>query len=210
MLYKVFPISNGMKKFSKKLEQLIDFINFTHEFREVVRIARSPNNKRFENDAEHSYQLAMVAWFLIEQDKLKLNKELCFMYALAHDLVEVYAGDTYVFDDKHNLSKQKREKEALKKIKKRFSNFKDLTKIIEQYEKKKDEESKFVYALDKILTPIQIYLENGKLWKENRVSLENLIKYKNTKIAISKNVERYWRELLSEIIKKKARLFPKI
>ena len=104
-----------MKKFSKKLEQLIDFINFTHEFREVVRIARSPNNKRFENDAEHSYQLAMVAWFLIEQDKLKLKKELCFMYALAHDLVEIYAGDTYIFDKDNALSKQKREKEALKK-----------------------------------------------------------------------------------------------
>ena len=65
-----------MKKFSKKLEQLIDFVNFTHEFREVIRVARSPHNKRFENDTEHSYQLAMAAWFLIEQDELNLNTDL--------------------------------------------------------------------------------------------------------------------------------------
>ena len=166
-----------MKKFSKKLEQLIDFVNFTHEFREVVRVARSPHGKRFENDAEHSYQVAMVAWFLIEQDKLKLNKELCFMYSLSHDMVEVYAGDTYIFDTNSSASKHKREKEALRKIKKRFPNFKNLIRIIEKYEKRNDKESKFIYALDKIITPIQIYLEEGKLWKERKVTLANLIKY---------------------------------
>lgn len=109
-----------MKKFSKKLEGLIEFINFTHEFREIIRYGGTKLGKKIENDTEHSYQLAMVAWFLIEQDKLKLNKEKCFMYALSHDLVEIYAGDTFAFDKKHNLSKQKREKGALTKIKKRL------------------------------------------------------------------------------------------
>lgn len=112
--------------FSKKFQQLIDFINFTHEFREVVRIARSPHAERFENDTEHSYQLAMVAWFLIEQDKLNFNKELCFMYALAHDLVEIYAGDTYIFDKNKVSSQSYRERKALIKIKKRFPKFKNL------------------------------------------------------------------------------------
>src|ERR1035437_6388752 len=116
-------------KFSKKFEQLLDFVKFTHEFQEVVRVARPPFRDRFENDAEHSYQLAMVAWFLIEQDKLKLNKELCSMYALAHDLVEVYAGDTYFLDANHALSKVKREKEALQKIKKDSHLLKCLQKF---------------------------------------------------------------------------------
>jgi 5'-deoxynucleotidase YfbR-like HD superfamily hydrolase len=195
-------------KFSKKFEQLIDFVNFTHEFREIVRVARSPNGKRYENDVEHSYQVAMVAWFLIDQDKLKLNKELCLMYALAHDLVEVYAGDTYVFDNKHKESKVKREKEALKKIKKRFSNFRGLTDLIEKYEKKEDNESKFIYALDKIVTPLQIFLEDGKLWHENNVTLELLLEYKSKKIALSPDIDKYWTELRGEIIKQKSKLFP--
>ena len=196
-----------MKKFSKKLSQLIDFINFTHKFREVVRVARSPNGKKFENDTEHSYQLAMVAWFLIEQDKLKLNKELCLMYALAHDLVEVYAGDTLFFDTTSISTKHKREKDALHKIKKRFPNFNNLAIIIEKYESKKDKESKFIYALDKVLTPLQIYLENGKLWKEVGVSFETLVNFKSGKIAVSTDVDKYWQELLKELTINKKKLF---
>jgi len=197
-----------MKKFSKKLERFIDFVNFTHEFQEVIRIARPPNRERFENDAEHSYQLTMVAWFLIEQDKLKLNKELCFMYSLAHDLVEIYAGDTYFLDHNHIQSKHKREKDALIKIKKRFPNFKSLIKVIKDYESKKDDESKFIYALDKIIPPLQIYLEDGKLWHEKNVSFKNLIENKSDKIALSKIVSKYWKELSKELSKKRKRLFP--
>jgi putative hydrolase of HD superfamily len=196
-------------KFSKKFTQLIDFIEFTHEFQEVVRVARPPFRQRFENDAEHSYQLAMVAWFLIEQDKLKLDRELCFMYALSHDLVEVYAGDTYTFDNNHSLSKQKREKEALKKIKKRFSSFKTLAKILENYEKKKDEESKFIYTLDKLIPPIQIYLEKGKLWHEKNLSFDDILENKNHKIALFKRTNEYWLELLKELEKNKKRYFPR-
>lgn len=196
-------------KFSKKFTQLIDFIEFTHEFEKVVRIARVPNGERFENDAEHSYQLAMVAWFLIEHDKLKLDRELCFMYALAHDLVEVYAGDTYVLDKKNILSKHKREKDAFKKIKKRFSKFKTLIKTIGQYENKVDEESKFIYSLDKLIPPIQIYLEDGKLFHEMKISLENMIEIKKGKIDKSFHINKYWLELLPMLIKNKKKLFPK-
>ena len=197
-----------MKKFSPKLDNLIDFIQFTHEFREVFRIARSPNGSRFENDTEHSYQLAMVAWYLIETDKLKLNKEKCLLYAMAHDLVEVYAGDTYFLDDNRGNSKHKREEEALAKITKRFPKFKTLIKIIGEYEKKENKESKFIYSLDKIIPPIQIYLERGKLWHEKGVSFESLTENKKHKIAKSKTIDKYWRELLKELTKNRKKLFP--
>ncbi len=198
-----------MKKFSKEFEQLLDFIEFTHEFQEIIRVARPPFRERFENDAEHSYQLAMVAWFLIEQDKLKLDKELCFMYALAHDLVEIYAGDTFFVDKNLNSSKHKREKESLKKIKEKFPFFKSLAKIIERYEKKQDEESRFIYALDKLLPPIQIYLEDGKLHKEMRVTFEEVVENKNEKISKSKIVNKYWSELLEEFTNNKSKFFYK-
>jgi putative hydrolase of HD superfamily len=198
-----------MKKFSNKLENLMDFINFTHEFREIIRYEGTKLGKKVENDTEHSYQLAMVAWFLIEQDKLNLDKELCLMYALAHDLVEIYAGDTFAFNKQHNLSKQKREKEALKKIKKRFPGFKTLTKVIEKFENMKDGESKFIYALDKIMPPIQIYLENGKMWHDKNVSHKELTENKNERIPISKDINKYWQELSKELTKNKSKFFPK-
>jgi putative hydrolase of HD superfamily len=196
------------KKFSKKFEQLIDFVNFTHEFREVVRVARRPYAKRFENDTEHSYQLAMVSWFLIEQDNLKLDRELCLMYALTHDLVEIYAGDTYAYDNEKILSsKSKREQKALIKIEKRFSKFKTLIKTIKKYENRIDEESRFVYALDKLLPAIQCYLEDGKLLKEKKLSLENVLEDKNKKIIVSLDVDKYWQELVRELKKNKKKLF---
>jgi uncharacterized UPF0160 family protein len=97
--------------------------------------------------------------------------------------------------------------EAIKKIENRFSNFKNLIRIIKKYEEKKDEESKFIYALDKIIPPIQIYLEDGKLWREKKISHEDLIKNKNSKIAQSKYVDKYWQEILERITKEKDGLF---
>lgn len=198
------------KGFTPGFESLIDFIEFTHEFRGIYRVARTPYADRYENDVEHSYQLAMVAWYLIDSDKLKLDKGLCLMYSLAHDLVDVYAGDTYFLDTKKAKSKHKREKEALVKIKKRFPKFKSLVKIIENYEKREDAESKFIYALDKIIPPIQIYLEKGKLWHEKELSFSDVLKNKNPKIAVSKSVDKYWQQLLKDITKNHKKLFPKI
>ncbi len=197
---------------SPKFKGLIDCVRFTHEFREVIRIARAPNGDRYENDAEHSCQLAIAAWYLIETDKLKLNKERCLMYALAHDLVEIYAGDTYAFDGdaRSHKSKKRREQEARKKIAKRFPGFKTLAGIISDYEDKKDEESKFVYALDKLLPPIQIYMEQGKLWHEKGVSFEALIENKAPKIAVSPAVAAYWKELSRELAKRRKELFPRV
>jgi putative hydrolases of HD superfamily len=197
-----------MKKFSPKFEQLVDFIRFTHEFQEVIRVARPPYRDRFENDAEHSYQLAMVAWFLIDQEKMKLDKERCFMYALAHNLVEIYAGDTYFLDNAKGTSKHTREKDALKKIQKRFPRFKVLADTISAYEKKADKESKFIYALDKIIPPIQIYMEEGKLWKEMKVAADELFRNKDGKIAVSPDIDAYWQELRLLLAANKRKLFP--
>lgn len=200
-------------KFSRDFADLIDFIEFTHEFREVIRIARTPHADRYENDVEHSYQLAMVAWYIIETKKLKLNKERCLMYALAHDLVEVYAGDTPAVGKTarahDHTSKHAREKKALIKIKKRFPKFKTLISMIEKYEKRSDNESKFIYALDKILPPIQIYLEKGRLWYEHDVGFDELLDNKNHKIAVSKTIDAYWQELKKALEKDRKKLFPK-
>jgi putative hydrolase of HD superfamily len=197
------------KKFSKKFEQLLDFVKFTEEFREVARYEGSKLGKKVETSNEHSYQVAMVAWFLIEQDNLKLNKELCLMYALAHDLVEIYAEDTFIFDQKKKISKHQREKDAYIKIKKRFSHFKNLIKIIKNYEKKIDKESKFIYILDKLLPPIQIYLEDGKMWHKKKVSLEKQFNYKDKIISVSPYFNKYWQELVKELTKNKKKLFYK-
>ena len=113
-----------------------------------------------------------------------------------------------MLDTKNLPSKHQRERDALKKIQKRFSNFKTLTKTIEKYEKRTDDESKFIYALDKLIPPIQIYMEGGKLFHEKKISLENVIEIKKGKIDMSPHINKYWQELLPELRKNKKKLFP--
>jgi len=147
-----------------ELEQIFKFIKLTHDFQKVERTIFVAGTNRNENDVEHSYQLALVAWYIISTYKLSLNIDLAIKYGLLHDLVEVYAGDTYIFDKDQSVidSKVEREYKALERLKDEFPEFSEMTDLIVQYEKREDEESKFIYALDKVVAPINIYLDGGK------------------------------------------------
>ena len=64
-------------------------------------------------------------------------------------------------------------------------------------------------ALDKLIPPIQIYLEDGKLFKEKNFSLEDVIEIKKGKIDLSPMINKYWQELLQELTRNKKKLFLK-
>ena len=147
-------------------EKIVNFIEFLSVFASVKRGTKIKGKNDFENDAEHSYQVALVTWYIVDALKLKVNKQLILEYALVHDLVETYAGDTKNFDKKtHSDSKHEREHEAKLKIKEKFLDFGSLYNCIEKYELLNDKESKIVYIIDKILPHINIYLTNDEYYK---------------------------------------------
>jgi len=156
----------------------------------------------FESNAEHSYQLALVCWYLIDAYNLKLNRQIVFEYALAHDLVEVYAGDTdpHKHSKEFIASKEIREKAAFEKIEKEFSGFKKLLQTIEQYEKKTDEESRFVYLIDKIMPVINTYLAGDSYYKENSVSFDKWKNWLNKKRSGVSFNEESTNKLLDELV----------
>src|SRR5680860_196716 len=116
------------------LKKSIEFIELLQKFQKIERAIYVKGEDRKENDSEHSYQLVMFAWYLISSYKLDLDLDLIIKYALVHDLVEVYAGDTFAFDDDHRESKEKREDESLERLKSEFGEFPDIFPLIEQYE----------------------------------------------------------------------------
>jgi 5'-deoxynucleotidase YfbR-like HD superfamily hydrolase len=129
--------------------------------------------RRLENDAEHSWALALIACALAPEvdDGLDVGK-VC-MFAVIHDLVELYAGDTSVWSSNDKLdSKAKREEAAVKEIVANFSAFPWIGKTIIDYESKDAPEAKFVYALDKFLNALIIYADKN---------LHNVESYKTTK-----------------------------
>ncbi|MDP3954828.1 MAG: HD domain-containing protein [bacterium] len=186
------------KKDKLSLENLLDFVRFTHLFQKIARVVLVNGEERFENDAEHSYQLTLVAWYLLEYNKLNLEVNKVILLALTHDLVEAYAGDTYIYAKAEILARKKeREEEAIKLLRENFPEFSSLHDLIYEYEKRETSESKFVYALDKLLPVLNIYLDNGRTWQKERITLEQLLANKTAKVSLSPEIVPYYEELVS-------------
>ncbi|TSC55034.1 MAG: metal dependent phosphohydrolase [Parcubacteria group bacterium LiPW_30] len=191
------------------LNKIINFTKLLNKFRSVERVVLVNEKERNENDVEHSYYMAMLAWYIVNVNKLDLDINLVIKYALIHDFVEVYAGDTYIYssDKAHIESKEKREKEAAEKLQKDFSEFEDMHTLIEKYEKREDKESRFVYALDKIQPMVNIYTDNGRSWKVNKVKLQMLVDHKKDKVVVSPEVKKYFEDLIELLKKEEKDLF---
>lgn len=191
-----------------ELPNLLRFTKLLNEFRQIRRVVLVNGEDRWENDVEHSYQLAMVGWYLLQQDNFGLDCDLVLKYSLVHDLVEVYTGDTYIYGDKSDLAtKQERESRALAKLVEEYYDFPELVSLIKGYESKSDRESKFVYVLDKILPILNIYLDNGRTWKEKEVSLTMIIEHKTEKMAQFPELAPLFEELVAILRAKESSLF---
>lgn len=189
------------------LDNLLDFVRFTHEIRNIKRAILLENNNRQENDSEHMYQLALVAWFLIESDGLRLDKYRAVSIALIHDIVEVYAGDVPAYAPEYNHpSKAENEREAALKLKRQWPAFTSLHDLIGDYEKRQTPEAIFIYALDKLLPVVNNYMYDGRTWKENNLDLNWLMKSKVDKIDVSPEINAYYKQLL-KILKRNPELF---
>jgi len=193
----------------QNLGGILNIVRLLNQFRLVERSVRVNNAERFENDVEHSYNLAFLAWYIIADNKLDLDRDLVLKYSLIHDLVEVYAGDTYLFttNEEERSTKVQRETDAALRLKQEIPEFAELHELIKRYEEREDKESRFVYALDKIQPMLNIYTDNGRTWKEKGVTVDMLIEYKKEKVAISPEIEMYFNELIELLRDEEERLF---
>ena len=103
------------------LEKVMIFLRFSNDFRKTERLIYAVDDTRNENDVEHSFQVALTAWYLNDSYKFKLNMEKVLKYAIAHDLLESYTGDFHFnIQDAERKNKIDREGEALEIFKKEF------------------------------------------------------------------------------------------
>jgi putative hydrolase of HD superfamily len=189
------------------IKKILNFTEFIIKFNQLERRIYATGENRFENDSEHSFQLAMVSWYIISTENLKYDIDKIIKYSLVHDLVEIYAGDTFFYADKASKElKVQKEKAAVEKMGKEFSEFPELLKLIHEYEKKEDPESEFVYTLDKILPVMNIYLDEGRSWRKHKIKFDMLVEVKN-KVVINKDVQKVWEGLVGLVEKRKTELF---
>jgi putative hydrolase of HD superfamily len=196
-----------MKK-PPSLQRLIEFNELLNQFAAIERIVHIKRHDEYvlESDTEHSYNLAMSAWFLAGYFP-ELDKDKVIRTALVHDLVEVYAGDTYVFADQSQLdSKKEREALALKRLTAEWTDFAEYIAELTAYEERLSAEAKFVYALDKIMPIIQIYLHDGHTWQKEGTDLARLHANKRDKVTVSPQIQPYYDELY-ELLTEHGHLF---
>lgn len=199
-----------MQDSRKKVDRLIELQDLLIHFVEMERLVFLPDRKvknRKETNVEHSYSLAMAAWFL-SSSYPHLNRDLLIRYALIHDLVEIYAGDEMAVGRTKKAEKQKAEREAaaLQILVKEWPDFTEMTTLIHEYETKADAESKFVYALDKIMPVLLNLLSEGKTFKAFNFHINELIDSKEDKIPLSPEINELW-QAIKKILHSQPTLF---
>jgi putative hydrolase of HD superfamily len=192
---------------ANKINNLIEFVSFTHDIRKIKRAMWVLHEEQFENDSEHGYQLALVALYIIEENKLSLDPFRSMGLAIVHDVLEVHAGDTPVYGSQGDLaSRDEREKAALARLKEDWPKMQLMHQLIDEYETKSSPEAKFVYALDKLVPMVNNYLDKGRSWKRQNVRLEHVVSVKAGKIDIDPTINKYYRDIL-KLLKEKPELF---
>lgn len=179
---------------------ILSFLSLLHSFQAVERVAMTPPNKeRWENDSEHTYQLTMLAWYVATANNLDLDMNKVIRYALVHDLPEVYAGDTYFEDTSARGTKAAREAAARHELHTTLPRFPELHCLLEAYEQQEDEESRFVYAMDKLLDPLNNAMNDWVPCGARGVTLEKQARNKRPKVATFPLVAEYYEEYVAYV-----------
>lgn len=127
---------------------------------------------RRENDAEHSFSLAIAAAVLAEYSNEPVDVAKVMKMVLVHDAVEIYAGDTYCYDNEGAKTKEAREKAAAEKI---FGTLPEeqaaeYRALWDEFERNDTPEARFSNAMDRIQPLLLNYSREGYSWKEHGVN----------------------------------------
>jgi putative hydrolase of HD superfamily len=184
------------------IDEIQKLLGFVDKFKQIERALYNPGQDRQENDAEHTYELMLLCWFLAlrlrEKGKI-LDLEKVFIYALVHDLVETYAGDTDVYNSSQASTKKERERDSLRKIEKEFSFFPEISNMIRQYEMQNDPESVFVKSVDKIGPALSVARDSLRSYKvfHPKLKLDVIHEEKRTKIK-DPDILEIWNQIYEE------------
>lgn len=189
-----------MDKFNKQMDFLIEI----NKLKSVFRQSLLPEDGRNENDAEHSWHMCMYAIVLGEYAPEGTDMLKCIKMLLIHDLVEIYAGDTYLYDDKANEDKLQREMAAADKL---YSMIGDqgneLKELWYEFDECQTKEAVFANAIDRLQPILLNYLTEGKLWRKNNVNIDQVIEKGKWKTRdVDEKIKNYVYNLLNSAVEK--------
>ena len=165
----------------ERIEKQLAFALEIDKEKNIFRQTHLSGHGRRENDAEHAWHMALMAYLLREYSNEPVDITRVILMCLIHDIVEIDAGDTYAYDAAGLSTQKAREDAAKERI---FSLLPDdqkagLMALFDEFEAYETPESKFAHAMDN-LQPLMLNNSNGGAdWREHGVSAEQVYRRQN-------------------------------
>ncbi len=166
-----------------RLEQQLQFILEIDKVKKIIRQTPLSDASRKENDAEHSWHIALMAYLLQEYVEEPVEVSKVMLMVLIHDLVEIDAGDTYAYDEEGAKTKDERERKAADHI---FGMLPEdqgmyLKALWEEFEAYETAEAKYAHLLDNFQPLLLNDAAGGISWIEHQVKKSQIYK-RNEKV----------------------------
>lgn len=161
-----------------RLEQQLQFILEIDKVKHIFRQTYLADGKRKENDAEHSWHIALMAYLLQEYSDEPVDVPRVMLMVLIHDLVEIDAGDTYAYDTEGAKTKREREVKAADRI---FGLLPEdqgqyLRSLWDEFEEYTTADAKYAHLLDNLQPLLLNDASDGKSWEEHVVRKSQIYK----------------------------------
>ena len=182
-------------------DKQMDFLLEVDKVKEIYRQTYISDVSRFENDAEHSWHSCVMAVVLSgyfpDADLLKTLKMMLF-----HDIVEIYAGDTYCYDVEGNKDKEKREKESAEKIYGLLPEWqkKEFMDIWMEFENGDSPEAKFCRILDRVQPTMLNKASGFASWKEHGIKKEQVLERNRTTFEGPEEIKTYMENIIENAV----------
>ena len=160
----------------ERLERQLAFALEIDKEKNVFRQTHLSGHGRRENDAEHAWHMATMAWLLREYANEAVDIARVMLMCLIHDIVEIDAGDTYAYDTENLKTQKAREDAAKQRI---FSLLPqdqrdDLIALFDEFEACETAESRFAHAMDNLQPLLLNHANGGGDWREHGVTAETV------------------------------------
>mgnify|MGYP003411668974 FL=1 len=174
-----------------RLDQQLKFVAEIDKMTQIFRRTMLVDGSRRENDAEHSWHIAVMALLFTEYVKHKPDVGRAVKMLVVHDLIEIYAGDTFAFDVEGNKTKEQNEAAAADKLFAQLPTEQgaEIRALWEEFDDMKTPDSIYANCMDRIQPFLHNTLTEGATWKEGQVSKKQV----EQRLAIVKeNMPELW------------------
>ncbi|MBR1970537.1 MAG: HD domain-containing protein [Clostridia bacterium] len=182
----------NIEDFNKKMQ----FLMIADQMKGIYRQTILMDKSRRETDAEHSWHIALMAMVLSDYAPKGTDINRVIKMVLVHDLVEIYAGDTFCYDYKASQDKEKREMEAANRLFSIIPDGEEYKKLWIEFDEKESPDAIFAAALDCLQPFMNNFITDGHTWRKGGVTLQ---KVQKRMAVIEKGLPAAW-ELVQKII----------